>query len=79
VINHYVVRLHISVHYPFAVAEIQRLKVLISTIPIALLQYANLQQLEYVVSNIVVDEFGIKAAEVSVVDVFGNKAGRFTL
>ena len=66
-------------HDPFAMGEIQRLKVLVSTIPIALPKYVNLQQFKYVVSNIVVDEFGVKAAEASVVDVFGNKAGRFTL
>lgn len=55
VINHDIVRLDISVHDAFAVAEVQ-----------------GFEQLVYVVSHIVVLEFGIKTSKVGVVDVFKN-------
>jgi hypothetical protein len=62
VIDHNVVRLHISVHYALAVTEIQRL-----------------QQLKYVVSDIVVLEFWVQAPEVGIVNIFEDQRGCFTL
>jgi hypothetical protein len=47
--------------------------------PFAVAEIQGLEQLEYVVSDIMLDKPGVKGAEVGVVDIFGDEAGRFTL
>lgn len=61
-IDHNVMRLDITVHDSFAVAEVQ-----------------GLEQLEDVVSYVVVLEFGVQTPEVSVVDVLEDQRRCFAL
>lgn len=77
-IDHDVVRLNISVHNAFAMAEIQRLQT-VSTPPRSRSPVAHLQELENIESNIVVDKFGVEASKVGIVDVFEDKGGRLAL
>ena len=77
-INHNIVRLNVSVHDPFAMAEVQCLSFGEHTSS----RYSAqnyLEQFVYVVSNIVVNEFGVEASEVGIIDVFRDQAGRFAL
>lgn len=77
-INHNIVRLDISVHDPFAMAEVQ---CLFFGEHISRGQSAKnyLEQFKYVISNIVINEFGVEASEVGIIDVFSYEAGRFAL
>lgn len=61
VVDHYVVGFHISVHYAFTVTVVERLHFCVSRLSHiwARIRLAHLQQFENVVSNIVVDEFGV--------------------
>lgn len=78
VINHDVVRFHISMHYPFAVAEIESL-----TPHQRKYNHAHiatyLKELKYIVTDIVIDEFRIEAPEIGIIHVFKYQAGCFAL
>ena len=77
-VNHYVVRLDVSVHDAFTMAEVQCLS-FHEHISSRYSAQRYLEQFVYVVSNIIVNEFGVEASEVGIVDIFRDQAGRFTL
>lgn len=77
-VNHYVVRLDISVHDALTMAEVQCLSFR-EHISSRYSAQHYLEQFVYVVSNIIVNEFGVEASEVGIVDIFRDQAGRFTL
>lgn len=67
-INHNVMWFDISVHDPLAMTEVECLRILAihhGYKP----QVPYLQQLVDVVSDIVVDEFGVEGAEIGIVDI----------
>ena len=70
-INHNIVGLDVSVHDSFAVAVIQCLhKMDLDVFPVIMYTMYYLQEFVDIVSNIVIDEFWVKASEVGVIDVF---------
>jgi hypothetical protein len=79
VIDHNVMRLNISVHDTFAMAEVESLYSVSHITKISSCEYAYLEELEYVIPDIVVHEFGVKTSEIGVVDVFEDQTRRFTL
>lgn len=77
-IDHDVVRLYISVHYSFAVAKVECLyPCQYKRKHISLAKY--LEELKYVIPDIIIDEFRVEAAEVGIVHVFEYQARRFAL
>jgi hypothetical protein len=77
-IDHDIVRLHVSVHYALAVAEVESLSS-ISTYPTSYEPHSYLQELKDIIPDIVVDEFRVEGSEICVIDVFEDKGGRFAL
>ena len=80
-IYHDVVRLYISMHYAFAVTEVQGLTSLLADpiITACFQPCTYLEQLKDVVSHIVVHEFGIQASEVRIVDALEYQRRRLAL
>lgn len=70
-VNHDIVRLNISVHDAFAVAEVEGLASSASRRTQSLV--THLQQLENVVAHVVILKLGVKASKVGIVDVFEDK------
>ena len=77
-IDHHIVRLDISVHDALTMAEVQCLSFR-EHISSRYSAQRYLEQFVYVVSNIIVNEFGVQASEVGIIDVFSYEAGRFAL
>jgi hypothetical protein len=69
VINHDVVRLHVSVHYSFTVTEIEGL-VLDQYNGALLFITTYLKELIYVEPDIVIDKFRVEATEIGIIHVF---------
>lgn len=71
-IYHDVVRLYISVHYAFAVTEVESLMTFVShySLMVHWQPRAYLEQLKYVVSHIVIHKFWVETSKVRIVDVF---------
>jgi len=78
-INHDIMRLHISVHNALAVAEVKCLHTISSYPHNQYKPFPYLQELKYVISDIVVDEFWVERSEICVIDVFEDKGGCFAL
>ena len=73
-INHHVMRLDVSVHYAFTMTEVKCLchkLILLSRLRGNFKLY--LKKLENVVSYVEVNEFGIQASEIGVVDIFEDE------
>lgn len=70
-VNHDIVRLNISVHDAFAVAEVESLASSASRWTQS--SVTHLQQLENVVAHVVILKLGVKASKVGIVDVFEDK------
>lgn len=72
-------RLDISVHNTFAVAEIQCLEISSVQSVLGDRPSTNLQELEDVISYVIIHELGVKTPEVRVVDIFEYQRGRLAL
>ncbi len=77
-VNHDVVRLHISVHDALAVAKIESLFT-ISNYAKSRQIFSYLQELKDIIPNIVVDEFWVEGSKVGVINVFEDKGWCFAL
>ena len=77
-VYHDIVGLDITMHYAFAVAEIQGLLHSKYKTPKAATE-SDLEKFQYVKSNVIVCELGIQAPEVRVVDILKNERGSLAL
>lgn len=76
-IDHNIVRLDITMHDTFAMTEVEGLTTLATNLQVVDQTY--LQKLKDIVSDIVVDEFGVEGSEVGVVDILEDQGWRFAL